>query len=1043
MDAPHNTISTHRLLAALSPKAPRLPYDVLLDITGEFRKHCPFRDMDYEACFLNVTLNMRMAGRVKDAERIEVLCHILTDAGLDQSVLFSILMTARNIHMKQRLLPRSIFGSDKLVMPRDVTFQKVTTSVPHIFTEPIGADDVEANGGHNIFAPSLHVLGISKDEQRGDCIYDAAQFSRSENLVWLQHKENRGTLNTGNFPADHTREDLGADFLVFVKNQYKNEKTDNHYFQNDESTCEDYSFPQLSNQELLLRHVLCRCISGPDILELDERPSVTFSPSRLASAIADEDGDISTEMNHILYRRQEQVWQRSHMQKRFHRIDSVCDEVAELTVRASTYGSANQDLLSFAEVYTLIDRGKAVNAVANFAYDVTRNYLCSLITSAQSEDVHITNKPWAILGTAEMFFDDMCIIADILLEVENSDGCICAIINLLSDSSVCRPGNKLIQDLLSRVLTAYLENIWDWVFEGSSARDVRNEFFGTSLGLSMTASEALVPWEEKTDQCETGTAYYPKILNHENALFLLHAGRTRALLQHFGLHSGSLSLCPPEVKLENYDISFIDICRDLTSFAEKVTSGFQQRPELCNRKKSNPNPILQNEHILSESAYSWSPSGGSNQVVSSHNMPSSCFSLPEYEPDYSFQEGGKNIKLFSNVLEDGSNTSFQGAIHIISEPHLQNLLPLQIMFRDFIVEPLTKIDGAVQRKVMDCFMHDLHLCEHFKNLRCHALLGAGDFASVLVDQLEVATRTSDANERYIQRHASTSKTFYGSSGPGGRYLRDRNHLNRCLKTALNLCNSVHNPLSDLLSLEAINDAENEKGSLWDCTMDLRYNVGFPLNVILSDEAMSAYSLIFDFFVRVLRAKKSLRRLFMLSRRNSVITRSSDGSVLRNRQLTTCLYQFCWQAEHFVSIFGGFEMEQVLGSAWGEFESSWGTVKSVWELRDSHNKFLEGAIRRCLLSERHKSVLSVMSGGFDIVVQLEREMSRICQAGIPNSISGATNTVDLLVSSSVSLRRRSAFLTDVLERLVGSGNLPHLEDLLTRLNFNHFYQKVSA
>lgn len=373
--------------------------------------------------------------------------------------------------------------------------------------------------------------------------------------------------------------------------------------------------------------------------------------------------------------------------------------------------------------------------------------------------------------------------------------------------------------------------------------------------------------------------------------------------------------------------------------------------------------------------------------------------------------------------------------------------PIPLSLATQLLVPLRRIDDIVQKVVLHHFVSHLRLFDHLRTLRDHVLLGAGDFANELVVQLDTASSVADANERFIQRRA-TGPILYGNSSAGERYARNQTQLNHCLRTALNLYSTEPNPMSELIHLDSHSSSTERtdddrrisagQSQFWQDRIVVRYDVAHPLNVVITEEAMRKYSRIFELFLRILRARKSLRSLFLASRR----TRAWGRALRRDREFAKKIWMFCWHAEHFVSIFGGFEMEQVFGSCWTVFENGWSTAKSIWELRDSHNSFLDGCMRRCLLGEKHRSVLKVMTGGFEIVVNVDMEITKL---GLADAVSGSTevnNVMDLLVSATASLKRRCAFLTDVLERLLEGGTLSHLEHLLTQLNYNYYFQKAS-
>ncbi|CDF40083.1 unnamed protein product [Chondrus crispus] len=389
--------------------------------------------------------------------------------------------------------------------------------------------------------------------------------------------------------------------------------------------------------------------------------------------------------------------------------------------------------------------------------------------------------------------------------------------------------------------------------------------------------------------------------------------------------------------------------------------------------------------------------------------------------------------MFS-TLSDSDGEANQNVEHSTASTNSESL-PLAISeYAKRLLSPLRFSDDEVQKKVLSFYVEDLRIFEHFGNLRAHILLGAGDFATILVEQIDAASRLSEEDESYIERRTHAALTFYGSAGPGIRSLRDQVHLNRCLRMALNLYSKDAKAHTNCLSLDAVEDEGSRKVSLWGTAVEVQYNVDYPLDLLFSQKVLAMYSKIFNLLLRILRAKRSLRSLFMTSRRNSALRRSPHARFSSDKKVGSALWDFCWQAEHFVSVFGGFQTEQVLGSTWTAFQTSWDTARTIWELKDSHVQYLNDCTHRCLLESRHKSILGVMTEGFDIVINVEKQLSITIEDCTGMGRNSGDVFFDLLKSSSVSLRRRIVFLRDALQRLFDDGPHPHLHDLLTSLGF---------
>ncbi|KAI0567344.1 Gamma-tubulin complex component protein [Gracilaria domingensis] len=1070
-----NSLSVVQLTKEILGAKWTLGYEVLLDITGEFREHFIQQNAECRTLLFDTVLEMRLAGRLKDAEKLDHLAKSVLGGPLlesSKSALLVLLLCARNLRKSRTETYRHVFESQEIA--RNTIFlssgtKGETEKDSGLFSFPLGTEDSSRSSS---FPPRS-----SSSTSNNTLDFEDALASTARYALELETQRWANVLDVS--PISGAREPVNVRFprSIFDSKPWSKYRSFVKKLRVLEPIVKSPVSEVMSRDERILQHVFCRCICGPEYDEIVAHPDDSYELNRLQGFLLGSD-ELSDETKRALLGRTDTTRQRRWAHKLLTTIRSSKDEVTELTIRSSACGALFQDILSFSRVYAPHALGRSLKAVLSFTEMFADDYYRSLLERVRDGSMVPRNKSWALLSEAESMISDMYYLGELLSKLESTDGLSCAVLNVLMKDASQSIGNSALNDLFVRVLMTYMDFVWDWFFEASCRRDSRREFFGTMIGLSARGSELLQTEDElrakelaeaSDEEEETSSGLYPSIFTHEQALFLIRAGRSRSLLQYFGLEKDALAEKPACLNSSLLG-SDLNLCRShLETYARSIDSGDNVLCELDTAQHEEATISVQlgsangykklKEHHSAEVSESFSDivNGSTNQVdgceeqkrtgkqevvsFEAESSIASLFQLASGDIDSGcprFEHQDSMTQSFTwERLSEGAPVKSQNLIEIYSPP-------LNIVFGEFMMQPLRKIDKLVQSKVMQCFVQKLNLYDHFQNLRAHVLLGAGDFANALVGQIEGAARTSEANEKYIQRRVNAAMTFYGTSGAGGRYLRDRTLLNRCLRTALNLYSRNQNAFADLLFLDseghAIED-ESASGSvsLWDHPVEFKYNVDFPLNIIFSDEVMSLYSKISDFFLRVLRAKLSLRSLFGLSRRNSILYNTSNGSLLSNKQLQVCLWNFSWHAEHFVSIFGGFEMDQVLGTAWCEFEASWNETSCIWDLRDAHKKFLENSVRRCLLGEKHKSVVSVMSGGFDIVVKVDKKILSFCHPDAINAPVEVDNVVDLLVSASASLKRRSIFLTDVLRRLIESRAFPHLEDLLTRLDFNYFYQ----
>lgn len=1027
-----------------------MAFEVLLDITGQFRLHDANDNVNVSSRLEDSIIEMTMAGRAQDAIALRSLSSPVIDKN-SSSALLVLLLCSRHIRKRKHWLSSSFFGMDRLIPSQDdnVTQLDPYQNIPRLFSDSLVIESSLRETAATYAAANKSPI------DRADCIAEAARFTEEQYTLWKQNQLSDAPIQKHHNQRSRHQADLTTRFLAFVKADYDHARSKYKRISVPPPTPimnPRSEMPARDNE--LLNFVLAHCVCGADVDTLSANMVGERTP--LAETLLQECDSMEARTRIAqLDRANRTSRRRNAVRANVLQRSCLADELTHLMTRATAIGSVYRDITSFTDAYASAGTRRTLHAVTDFTFSLARAYFNTILEAAGDDHIPACNRASSVVHTAEAFVADACIVADSLQRIEQTDGTAVPILNILLDESLKHVGNECVQLFFYTALTPYFENVWDWVFEGTVRRDLHGEFFGTVLGVSPSASEHVARAGDVVDDRYEAVARFPDIFTEGDALFLLRAGRSRDLLRHFAMHEDVLSERPSDVRFGDLNVSFVDVKKELDELADRIVRSAEVVGGCDFEQRIGPEKLdvgVGNEHF-SDGDEELSRSGSCMHLDDPRDIDKSllsptcvrctAFRIPVVDSVYKTLSNNSDNGMFTSVMEQESkerNLSLQ----VVMPPTARKpRFPCGTMLTSQLLAPLRRIDAIVQRKVLHFCIHDMRVFDHLFNLRSHVLLGAGDFANELVDQLESASYTSDANERYIHRRRNAAMTFYGGGGAGEKYVRDRAHLNGCLKTALNLYSAEGDTLADLLHLECDasgwTNAERRlsggQSSLWESTMtmDMKYDVDYPLNIIVTEGAMGMYSKMFGLFLRVLRAKKSLRSMFMSWRR--MRTRRNEDT-----RIAKSVWQFCWHAEHFVSIFGGFEMDQVLGGSWHQFESCWTSVCSLWELRDEHVRFLESCIRRCLLNEKHKSVLKVMTGGFEIVVNIDREVAKLDVDDVVSFNSNAKNVLDLLASATSSLKRRCAFLTDVLERLLEGGSLPHLQHLLTRLNFNHYYQK---
>ncbi len=702
---------------------------------------------------------------------------------------------------------------------------------------------------------------------------------------------------------------------------------------------------------------------------------------------------------------------------------STCRDLEEQSVnRAKFCGELYARLACFSLAYSR-SPGRTLLAVAQFAGNLSDEYQKRILAVLDKKGNTTSSMYWDILFAAEKFIEDAIIVCELLEEIEHTNGLASAVLDVLNQALRVHRNVKIVNRLFYSAFSPYLEMVLDWVLYASSSRDSGCEFFGTVLGKRITDAETLACTDEAIDNLPTGV--YPAMFGKDTSLFILRSGRSRALLETI---SGKHHLL---------ELSAIPVLRPLSCEKLLTLSNWLKHPPSMTEKDTNSSkPSYTDNEVDAQSVYFDGLNSPSSQI--SRETTSSCVPGPHNlaqvfcSPRDCYQDSKitRSRNLF--CVPDATEESSLEATEIVLEPAPSSI------FNDVVVENLKIVDEKVQREIFSFFVEKIRVFDHLKLLSDFGLLGAGNFADVFVDHMNEAEQKTIENERFITRRVNAAKTFYGSSGGGGFALRKQRHILESLRNALN---SVGRTDEDLIELFSIGTGqwETNDSSLWNTSFEIEYEATFPLTMIITPDALMLYSKLFNFFLSVHRARKSLRSLYLRTRRpRNKFTTGPWASNEMYRRLWSTIWQFSWHADHFVSVVGGYQFNQLHRVARYEFETSCRKISNIWELSQLHMTFLSDACRRVLLDERQPSLMRVIKAAFQVIFDVEREISTL-QDNIGHFPKVTwQRIIDKLESATEHLRKSAKFFIHILEELVSTGTYLELSDFLTRLNFNKFY-----
>lgn len=211
-----------------------------------------------------------------------------------------------------------------------------------------------------------------------------------------------------------------------------------------------------------------------------------------------------------------------------------------------------------------------------------------------------------------------------------------------------------------------------------------------------------------------------------------------------------------------------------------------------------------------------------------------------------------------------------------------------------------------------------------------------------------------------------------------------------------------------------------------------YKVSWPLDLIINAEALKKYNQVIGFLMKVKCAKYLLdkTRMWMWKGRKSM--QNHKHHLLVEQKLL-----------HFVDAFHQYVMDRVFHSAWIELCSAMSSAGSLDEVIEVHEAYLSSIQRQCfvgpdklwaLIASRVKSILGLALDFYSIQQTLNSGgAAPAIKARCEMEIDRIEKQFDDCI----------AFLLRILSFKLNVGQLPHLADLVTRINYNYFYMSDSG
>ncbi|KAL6847272.1 hypothetical protein ACP4OV_023125 [Aristida adscensionis] len=212
-----------------------------------------------------------------------------------------------------------------------------------------------------------------------------------------------------------------------------------------------------------------------------------------------------------------------------------------------------------------------------------------------------------------------------------------------------------------------------------------------------------------------------------------------------------------------------------------------------------------------------------------------------------------------------------------------------------------------------------------------------------------------------------------------------------------------------------------------------YKVSWPLDLIVNTEALKKYNQVMGFLLKVKRAKFVLdeTRKWMWKGRGRTAHNFKQHLIVAQKLL------------HFVDAFHQYVMDRVYHSAWTELCDGMASANTLDEVMEVHEAYLSSIQRQCFVAS--DKLWALIASRVKTILGLALDFHNVEQT---LSTGGTAAAVRARCEMEIDRIEKQfdecvVFLLRILSFKLNVGHFPHLADLVTRINYNHYFMSDSG
>lgn len=332
-----------------------------------------------------------------------------------------------------------------------------------------------------------------------------------------------------------------------------------------------------------------------------------------------------------------------------------------------------------------------------------------------------------------------------------------------------------------------------------------------------------------------------------------------------------------------------------------------------------------------------------------------------------------------------------------------SVLPLPLLLAQSLHSPIQLQCDMVDRLCVHLFLKKLELVQHLKAIKRYALMSAGDTMELFATSLFSVDFTGDVQSAFEGAVKISS-------------CRDDPYAEFC---------SIEDTRVTWFGIRYNLHSLNEVSFL-----RFRYEVGWPLNIVLSPSALHSYTTIFVTLLRLRYVSKALSDV--KTRLHTAWMRRQTGPVAARFRTAHFLRQ---KMHHIVMILQEYIVTEVHFSAWKQLEKALSQAGTLEAVLQAHENYLAYIMKRCFLQDNGRVVMDNANIIFELVTRFVTLLN-----SEPSNEPLSASAFDDMKRIEGDFDRVHRFMYNMTKTVVAAKGL--YTELFLRLDFNHYLARLS-